>query len=72
MIDYPVPEDVEGGFKEFEVVDETDVTTSEIDLFVYEEEATETLQYSVYGWFKYYGDLTNTDALTLIRMTNNE
>lgn len=37
MNDYPVPVDAEGGFKEFEVVDETDVTTSGIDLFVYEE-----------------------------------
>jgi len=43
MTDYPAPVDTEGGFKEFEVIDENDVPTSGIDLFVYEDQATETL-----------------------------
>lgn len=46
--------------------------TASIAEYEYPEGAIETDEYSVYGWFKYKGDLSATDKFTLIRMTNNE
>lgn len=73
---HPAPEDQDRPMKRFEILEDEDTVTASVEKFVYEDEATETKEYSVFGWFKYYGSLAlegeEAGPFTLIRLTNNE